>query len=195
VSPQFVVWLDRDGTIVDDPGYLSDPDEVHLLPGAAEAIALLREAGGFVALVTNQSGIARGYMTRETVDRIHERMRAQLRDTDPSAELDALYLCPHLPPDKLPPGQAACDCRKPGPGMVLQALREHELAGLAGFVVGDKLSDLGLAQNVGARGVLLRSGDGREAEAKLPASGLRADHVCDDVLAAARWIVREAGAS
>ena len=157
MKARFVVWLDRDGTIVDDPGYLSDPDAVHLLRGAAEAITLLRAAGAFVAVVTNQSGIARGYMTRETVDRIHDRMRAQLRRDEPSADVDAIYVCPHLPAEKLPVGQEACDCRKPAPGMVLQALRENALADLPSFVVGDKLADLGLAQNVGARGPIFES--------------------------------------
>ena len=106
-----IIWLDRDGTVVDDPGYLDDPGRLALLPGAAEAVRRLNEIGT-VVLVTNQSGIGRGYMTRETVDEIHARLERRLSDS--GAHLDAIEICPHLPDEQ-------CDCRKPRPGMILRA--------------------------------------------------------------------------
>ena len=183
-----VIWLDRDGTIVDDPGYLDDPQQLRLLPGAAQAVARLNGAGGFVALVTNQSGIARGLMTQAIVDRIHAALQRQLARA--GARLDAIYLCPHLPPED--GAEEACDCRKPRDGMVRQALREHpELNGLAAYAIGDKVADIGLARAVGARAILVRSGDGAAAEAELRARGERVDHCADDILSAVDWLLAD----
>lgn len=183
-----VVWLDRDGTIVDDPGYLDDPQQLHLLPGAAQAVARLNGAGAFVALVTNQSGIARGLMTQAIVDRIHAALQRQLARA--GARLDAIYLCPHLP--EAYGAAQACDCRKPRDGMVRQALREHpELNGLVAYAIGDKVADIGLARAVGARAILVRSGDGAIAEAELRARSERVDHCADDILSAVDWLLAD----
>jgi histidinol-phosphate phosphatase family protein len=187
VDPRFVLWIDRDGTLVDDPGYLDDPKRLRLLPGAARGLARLNAAGALAVLVSNQSGIARGLMSRATVDLIHERLRRELARQ--GARLDHIELCPHLPSELLPPGGAACDCRKPLPGMVLRVRSELKLeAGtLPEFVVGDKSADMLLARAVGAYAVLVRTGDGRRTEGELAASGV--DHVADDLDAAAAWIL------
>jgi D-glycero-D-manno-heptose 1,7-bisphosphate phosphatase len=175
-----IIWLDRDGTVVDDPGYLDDPGRLALLPGAAEGVRRLNEIGT-VVLVTNQSGIGRGYMTRETVDEIHARLERRLSDS--GAHLDAIEICPHRPDEQ-------CDCRKPRPGMILRARAEFTARG-AEYVVGDKAADVGLARAAGCVAILVRTGEGRETEPALDPGAV--DHVADDLAAAAEWIAsREA---
>lgn len=183
---RFVVWLDRDGTLVDDPGYLDDPDALVLFDGVVEAMAALRAAAALTVLITNQSGIARGYMPRETVDSIHARLQEKLGE----GRLDHIELCPHWPADQLPDGEAPCDCRKPQPGMILRARDTLGLQArtLPEIVVGDKLSDLQLAAEVGAHAVLVRTGDGRATEAQLTPQ-TEVDCVADDLGAAVRWIL------
>jgi histidinol-phosphate phosphatase family protein len=186
-SARAVVWLDRDGTLVDDPGYLADPARLVLLPGAAEAIGALRRDGAAVVLVTNQSGIARGRMTREDVDSIHAELARQL--VVAGAGLDGVYVCPHLPAELLPPGAPPCRCRKPGAGLVEQAQAELGLAGLPAAVVGDKESDLGLARAIGALAVLVLTGNGaRIAPGLPPGPPLGPDHVALDLAAAVPWL-------
>lgn len=183
-----VFWLDRDGTIVDDPGYLDDPAKLVLLPGAATAVARLN-ALGTVVLVTNQSGVGRGYMSAETVQAIHARLRQELADS--GARLDRVEICPHTPDE-------GCDCRKPEPEMILRARRELPSAS-GEYVVGDKIADLKLARATGCIAILVRTGDGRDTEAGF--GGLPnpvCDHVADDLGAAVDWIEsreREAGSS
>jgi histidinol-phosphate phosphatase family protein len=176
-----VFWLDRDGTIVDDPGYLSNPEDLVLLPGTARAIARLNAVGP-VVLVTNQSGIGRGYASREQVDRIHEALALELARA--GARLDRIEICPHAPSD-------GCSCRKPAPGMIERARAEMDPAERE-FVVGDKPADLELARATGCVAVLVRTGEGRKTEAELDAAGelgQRADHVADDLGGAVEWIL------
>lgn len=169
------VLLDRDGTINVEKHYLSDPHQLELLPGTAAAIRSLRDLGLGVAVITNQSGIARGYFDQDRLEAIHARLRDLL--TAEGAELDGIYVCPHGPDDD-------CDCRKPLPGMVVQAMAEHGFDPAAAFVVGDKEVDVELGRGVGAVSILVRTGHGLNAES----AGTRADHVVDDLPAAARLI-------
>lgn len=182
-----VIWLDRDGTIVDDPGYLDDPEGLRLLEGGAEAVARLNAQGLAVVLVTNQSGIARGLMSRQTVDRIHEHLQEKLALG--GAHLDAIYLCPHLPPELLEEGQEPCDCRKPEPGLILRARREMGLSDLPSVVVGDKLTDLELARRVGAHALLVLTGKGRKSLEILNREGHQPEHVSEDLAEGVDWIV------
>jgi histidinol-phosphate phosphatase family protein len=188
-----VVWLDRDGTLVDDPGYLSDPAGLKLLPQSARAVAKLNAAGLCVVLITNQSGIARGLMSRETVDRIHEKLRAELARE--GAHLDGIYLCPHLPAEELKEGQQACACRKPRTGLVERATRELQLEGLPAVVVGDKGSDMELARRIASRSVLVLTGEGRATCRALEASLIQVDQVSENLDGAAEWILRALGRS
>jgi D-glycero-D-manno-heptose 1,7-bisphosphate phosphatase len=175
-----VIWLDRDGTVVDDPGYLDDAARLVLLPGAAEAVRRLNQLGT-VVLVTNQSGIGRGYMTRETVDEIHAELERRLSDF--GAHLDGVEICPHRPDEE-------CDCRKPRPGMVLRARAAIDARGTE-YMIGDKAADLGLARATGCVAILVRTGEGRQTELGLEPSAV--DHVADDLAGAAEWIAaREA---
>jgi histidinol-phosphate phosphatase family protein len=144
-----VVFLDRDGTLIHDRHYLSDPAGVELLPGAGEAVARLNRAGLFVVLVTNQSGIGRGFFGEDEYRAVHRRL-VELLAAD-GARLDADYHCP-LAPDEPDPGAM----RKPGAGMFLQAAREHGLDLAASWLVGDRVRDVAPARELGGRAVLVR---------------------------------------
>ncbi len=172
-----VVLLDRDGTINAERHYLSSPDQVELLPGSAEAIGLLREAHGLpIAVVTNQSGIARGYFDGATLARVHGRLDALLAEAGQS--VDGYYFCPHHPDD-------GCACRKPEPGLALRAAADHSADLSRSFVVGDNVCDIELGERVGATTVLVRSGHGARTVAE---GRVDPDHVVDDLLAAAHLI-------
>ena len=140
------VFVDRDGTLNDDPGYLRNPDELVLFPGVIEAIARLKRAGSRVVLVTNQSAIGRKYMTTAELTAIHDKLEVLLNQGGGS--LDGIFVCPHHPAD-------GCGCRKPKPGLVRQAVDTLGIHLTHSYVVGDKLSDMQLAQAVGSIGVLV----------------------------------------
>jgi D-glycero-D-manno-heptose 1,7-bisphosphate phosphatase len=145
-------FLDRDGTIAEEVGYMNHLSRFQLLPGAAAAIRRLNEAGVPVIVVTNQSGVARGFFSEELVHRVHERLVAELAAS--GARLDAIYYCPHVAADD-------CDCRKPRPGMLKRAAREHDLEIAGSWVVSDRFADLEMARTAGAQGILVMTGYGR----------------------------------
>ncbi|HET7462649.1 MAG TPA: HAD family hydrolase [Longimicrobium sp.] len=172
------VFLDRDGTIIHDREYLADPAGVELLPGAAEAIARLNRAGFFVVLVTNQSGIGRGYFTEDDYQAVHRRLIDLLEVQ--GARLDADYHCPLAPDDPDPERM-----RKPGAGMFLLAAREHRLDLSRSWLIGDRLRDVSAAAEFGARAMLVRS-----AQTESPApEGVR---VASSLLDAVRWFLDSA---
>jgi histidinol-phosphate phosphatase family protein len=155
VSLQKAVFLDRDGVILEERGYLAKPDEVTLLDGAAEAIRMMAGLGLKVVVVTNQSGIGRGFFDANDYKKVRERMNTLLAQQ--GAKVDAEYNCPHAPWEE-------CACRKPLPGLVQTAASELALDVAGSFVVGDKRSDMELARAVKARSVLVRTGYGKETE-------------------------------
>ncbi len=170
-------FLDRDGTINVERNYLSDPAEMALLPGAAAGLRRLREMGYALVVLTNQSGLARGYFTAERLAEIHARLRELLAAE--GVELDGVYVCPHGPDDD-------CGCRKPLPGLALAAADELDLDLAASVMIGDKAADVGLGRAIGARAtILVRTGHGAAEEAK---AAPLADCVADDLDAAAAWI-------
>jgi D-glycero-D-manno-heptose 1,7-bisphosphate phosphatase len=147
-----VVFLDRDGTIINDEHYLARPEQVRLLDGAAEAIARLNEGKIPVILITNQSGIARGYFTVADYERVHARLTELLSQRH--AHLDATYYCPH-DPDSIPP----CSCRKPGTLLFQRAIKEHKLDPARAVSLGDRWRDLAPAIALGGTGILIPSPD------------------------------------
>lgn len=175
------VFLDRDGTLNDNDGYVCSPEEMRLFPFSAEAVSLLNGAGFLVLLVTNQSGIARGYFTEETLSLIHDRLSQELAAR--GARLDGIYHCSAHPDDNDP-------CRKPNPGMVLKAASDFSLTLPECFLVGDKLSDLKTAWAAGSTALLVLTGEGRKTLADLTGEEREKSLVFDTLLDAARWICR-----
>jgi D-glycero-D-manno-heptose 1,7-bisphosphate phosphatase len=164
-----VVFLDRDGTLIEERGYLADPAGVHLLPGSAPSVRRLKAAGFAVVVLTNQSGVARGYFGLATVEEVHHRLRELLAAE--GATLDGIYACPHLPDAAGSPFGGVCLCRKPYPGLAIEAAAVLELDLSRAFVVGDKLDDMGLANQLKVPGVLVRTGFGRDSEFLLGRAG------------------------
>lgn len=162
------VFLDRDGVLIEERAYLRDPGDVVLTPGAGAALRRLREAGWLVILVTNQSGVARGYFTEADVERVHAALRAQL--TTHGAILDAICVCPHHPAGVVEGYARICTCRKPAPGMLLEAIREFRVDPARSVMIGDKHSDLEAAQAAGAEPILVETGYGAETRATVPDS-------------------------
>ena len=169
------VLIDRDGTLIVEKNYLSNPDEVEFIPGVAPALQRLHEAGWGICVVTNQSGIARGYFDMDQLGKVHQRLAEMLALFD--VQLDGIYLCPHGPDDK-------CKCRKPLPGMIHQAVAAHGFDPQKAWVVGDKEIDVGLGRSVGASSVLVRTGYGQRYE-----SETKADFIADDLSTAVDLIL------
>jgi D-glycero-D-manno-heptose 1,7-bisphosphate phosphatase len=178
------VFLDRDGTLIEEVGYLDRPERIALYPFATDAIRALNRAGIRVVMVTNQSGVARGFFTETVVDTCHRHIAALLGRG--GAHIDAYYYCPHHPDGRVREYAVACDCRKPGRALVDRAVREFGIDPSRSFTVGDRWVDIGLARTVGARGILVRTGYGAGEERKAP-DGLDADAVVDNLAAAVAW--------
>lgn len=169
-----LVLLDRDGTINVERHYLSSPNQVELLPGAAEGIRFMRCLGLTTIVVTNQSAIGRGYFDVETLDRIHQRLRRVLAAR--GASLDAIYVCPHSP-------EVGCRCRKPAPGLALRAAYEFGCDLSCSFVVGDRKSDMEMGNRIGATTLLIRNDHDLAVT-----TDARADFVVGNLLEAAHII-------
>lgn len=157
MSKAAIFW-DRDGTLIEDPGYLSDPDQIKFMPGAIDALKSLRDAGFENIIVTNQSGIARGYFDEVTLERIHEKLKEMLAAE--GASIDAIYYCPYLDGDEAVVEQYRqdSDLRKPKPGMLLQASLERNLDLSASWCVGDSFRDTQAGKEAGCRTILLDDG-------------------------------------
>jgi histidinol-phosphate phosphatase family protein len=164
--------LDRDGTINEEVDHLSDPDELVLIPGSAEAIGRLAHLNLGVVVVTNQAQIGRGALTAERLDQIHDRLQALLRRS--GAEVEAIMVCPHTP-------GSACRCRKPQPGMAIDAAERFGFDLARSFVVGDHAGDVGMGRAIGAKTFLVMTGHGPE---ELERAGDLADHVVPDLAGA-----------
>lgn len=170
------VLLDRDGTLIDERHYLARVEEVTLLPATARGLRLLNHIGMGLAVLTNQSGLSRGFFDQTTLNAIHGRLTRLLANQ--GVPLAGIYVCPHAPDD-------GCDCRKPQPGLALRAAAELQFDPAKSFVIGDKPCDIELGRRLGATTFLVRTGYGSHAEQQ----GLRADYIVDDLLAAARIIL------
>lgn len=176
------VFLDRDGTINVEKEYLHRAEEFVFIPGAPEAIRLLKDAGFLVIVVTNQSGVGRGYFDEEAVHRLHRFMDGELARF--GTAVDGYYLCPHHPMHGIGAYRRECGCRKPLPGMLIEAAGDFGIDLTASWIVGDKLADVEAGLAAGCRAILVRTGYGEKESVRLPAGVT----VCDDILAAARAI-------
>jgi D-glycero-D-manno-heptose 1,7-bisphosphate phosphatase len=183
------VFLDRDGTINEEVNYLSQPEQLRLIDGAAEAIKRLNQAGWKVVVVTNQAGIARGYFSEAALRQIHLELEKIFRAQ--GAHIDAIYYCPHHPTAGIGIYKADCDCRKPKPGLLERAASELQIDLRRSFVVGDKRSDLEAGYAVGCRKVLVRTGYGIESEKEFFGHAWQPEFIADNLPAAAQWILQQ----
>jgi D-glycero-D-manno-heptose 1,7-bisphosphate phosphatase len=182
------VFMDRDGTISEEVGYVNHPSRYRVFPFAARAVRALNEAGWLAVLVTNQAGVARGYFREELIGEVHKVLASELERG--GARLDAVYYCPHHPTVGEPPYRFDCDCRKPRPGLLLRAARELDLDLSRCWMVGDRYSDTELARNAGAHSALVLTGYGRgELEYQSEAWPQRPDLVAENLLEAVKTIV------
>jgi histidinol-phosphate phosphatase family protein len=176
-------FVDRDGTLNVDSGYLKTPDEVVLVPGAAAGVRALAHAGFAIVVVSNQSGIARGYLTEADADRVDERVRELLARE--GAPLTAMYRCPHLP-------DAGCDCRKPKPGMLTRASAELDLDLRASWMIGDKAADMAAGRAAGCRCVSVPGVPAHQPPEDLSAAP--PEYRAADLADAARFVIAHAAA-
>ena len=153
------IFLDRDGTICEEVGYVNPLSRSRLLPGSLEAIRLVNQAGLLAVVTTNQSGVARGYFSEDLVEAVHAQLLSAV--SSGGARLDAIYYCPHHPSEGSPPWRATCECRKPKPGMIHRATREHGIDLAGSYVVGDSVVDIEAGAAAGLPGVLVLTGYGR----------------------------------
>ncbi len=174
------VFLDRDGTIMEDSNYVGDVKRVLVIPGAPAALKQLQDAGYKLFIVTNQSGVGRGYFTREAVESIHAHLDEYFGES--GVRFNHYYVCPHHPEDN-------CECRKPKPKFLLDAAAEHGLDLSQCFMVGDRASDIQAGINAGVQTILVLTGVGHETLAK---GEVKPSHVAADIGEAAAWIVKQA---
>ena len=190
-APRRAVFIDRDGTISEEVGYVNHPSRYRVFPYAAEAIRALHDAGWLAILVTNQAGVARGYFTEDLIGATHRILEQELKRG--GAALDAIYYCPHHPTVGVPPYCQDCDCRKPRPGLIQRAAEEFQIDLAASWMVGDRYGDIELARNAGVSAGLVLSGYGRgEWEYQRAGWQHQPDLVAEDLLDATRKII-EAG--
>ncbi len=184
------VFLDRDGTINEEVGYVNHLERFFLLPRAGEGIRLLNDHDLRAVVVTNQSGVARGYFPESLVELVHEKMVKLLAEE--GARLDGIYYCPHHPDVGNPPYRKKCRCRKPDTGLIEEASRVLKLDCSKSYVVGDRGNDIEFAKRIGAKGILVLTGYGRgEWEYGKAQWKARPDHVAQDLYEAVQWILKE----
>lgn len=182
------VFLDRDGTLIKDKNYLDTPDGVEWFDGAFETLRALRDAGYRLVMITNQSGVARGYFTEEDVRAIHERIESDLAERN--LEFDGIYYCPYLEEGSVEEYSRESRLRKPSPGMILDAEKDLGIDLEGSWVVGDKLSDVKTGFRAGCSTVLVRTGKGTEAESSLEGADVTPDVIVDDISDVADGIIR-----
>ena len=191
------VFLDRDGTLIEERGYLDRMELLSVFPWTTDALRLLKRAGYTLVVITNQSAIARGIIDEAFLDEVHRELSARLARG--GAVIDRYYHCPHLADAPLERYRQACRCRKPGPGMIEQACRDMNLDPAWSFMVGDRALDVACGAAAGTRTIQVRTGHGAYEEVAAanlsrrslePASGVKADAILNNLMEAAGWILR-----
>jgi len=183
------VFLDRDGTVNEEVDFLTSPDNLRLIPRAADAIGRANRLGIRVFILTNQSGVARGLLTEEDLRKVHESLIIQLRERD--AVIDGIYYCPHHPTEGNGEYRRDCDCRKPNTGMVRRASEEFGIDVSKSFVIGDRTVDVGMAKNAGARAILVLTGYGKQELTLCERDGIGLDYVAEDLFDAMQYVAAE----
>jgi D-glycero-D-manno-heptose 1,7-bisphosphate phosphatase len=181
------VFLDRDGTLIEERGYLDRLDMLTIFPWTADALRLLRRAGFATVVITNQAAVGRGIIDEPFLAEVHRELSARLERGD--AAIDRYYYCPHADDATLAQYRVACRCRKPEPGMIERACRELDLDPARSFMVGDRWLDVACGRGAGTGALLIRTGHGAHEAERRP-DGLRADAILDNLMEAAGWILR-----
>jgi len=182
------VFVDRDGTINEQMGYINHVSRFKIIPGVPQAIRMLNRQGFLVLVVSNQSGVARGYYPMDLVETIHQLMVTRIKEK--KAVIDGVFFCPHHPAGSVPEFSRECECRKPKTGLIEQACKSFEIDLRRSFVVGDMCTDIELAHRAGLKGVLVKTGYGLgEIEYILPRKNAKPSHIAEDLLDAVRWIM------
>ena len=182
------LFMDRDGTVSEEIGYVNHPSRFRVFPYSAEAIKLLNDNGWLAIVVTNQAGVARGYFAEDVITQVHERLRAELEKS--AAKLDAIYYCAHHPSVGEPPYRLDCDCRKPRTGLIDRAGSDFEIDLQRSWMVGDRYGDIELAQNARLHSALVLSGYGRgEWEYQRDSWKLEPEVVAENLLEVARTVI------
>ena len=182
------VFLDRDGTLIEEAGYLDRLERIVFFPYSVDAVRLLNRANLAVVIVTNQAGVARGIFPESFVAEAHAHVRDRL-DAG-GARIDAFYYCPHHPDGSVEAYRRSCECRKPGDAMLRRAAAELDLDLARSVVVGDRWHDIEAGKRAGTKALLVRTGYGRTEEQR-PKAGLAADAVVDNLIEGVSWILRE----
>jgi D-glycero-D-manno-heptose 1,7-bisphosphate phosphatase len=186
------VFLDRDGTINEEVGYVNHIERFFLLPRVSQAIRLLNQHGWKAVVVTNQSGVARGYFPESLIHQVHQKMKKLLESDE--AHLDGVYYCPHHPDIGVPPYRQKCRCRKPATGMIEDAMRELALDLSQSYMVGDRGVDIEFAHSIGAKAILVLTGYGKgEWEYSGAQWKVKPDHIAQDLFEAVQWILQQEG--
>jgi len=187
------IFMDRDGTLSHEVGYVNHLSRFRLLPWTVDAVRLINRSGWLAVVVTNQAGVARGYFPESLIHEVHASLRESLAAG--GARLDGLYFCPHHPTVGEPPYRQDCDCRKPRPGMLRRAQADLGIDLARSWVVGDRMGDLELAWKVGARGAMVKTGYGLgELAYDVPRARRAPDLVAEHLLEAVLRIVEDRGA-
>jgi histidinol-phosphate phosphatase family protein len=186
------IFLDRDGTINDEVGYLDSADKLRIIPAAFEAVRLINASGMKAVVISNQAGVAKGLFTEEFVRKINGQIQSALLAQ--GALIDRFYFCPHHPTEGIDPYRLICDCRKPEPGMLHQAAADLNIDLARSYVIGDRLRDVETAHRAGAKGVLVMTGYGHDLMQETGpdrANELnQPDYVAQDILEAVHWILK-----
>jgi len=180
-------FLDRDGTVIEERGYIDRLDMVTLFPWTSDALRLLNRAGFAVVVITNQAAVGRGIIDEAFVETVHREIDRRIEPA--GASIDRYYYCPHFPDSKIPRYRQVCGCRKPAPGLIEQAVLDLDLDRSRSVMVGDRWIDMACAQAARTRGVLVRTGHGAR-EADVPPEGAHADAILNNLMEAVGWILR-----
>ena len=179
------IFLDRDGTINEEVGYLDSLEKLKIYPNSPQAIRLINESGMKAVVITNQSGVARGYFNENFVRTVHLRINEILQRK--GAYIDRFYYCPHHPTEGRETYLRSCNCRKPNPGMLIKASEELNVDLSSSYMVGDMVKDIELANRVGSRGILVKTGYGEY----VMSSDIKPAYIARDILDAVTWIMKD----
>jgi D-glycero-D-manno-heptose 1,7-bisphosphate phosphatase len=187
------VFLDRDGTINEEVGYLDSIDKLKIIPAAFEAIRLINLSGMKAIVITNQAGVARGFFTEELVNSINERIQSELNNR--AVAIDKFYYCPHHPTEGKGIYLQKCNCRKPAPGMILAAAAEFDLDLAESYLIGDTFLDIQAGKTAGLKSVLVKTGYGtkllQDGGAEITIAENKPDFIAEDIQDAVHWIVKD----